>query len=86
MDTSAIEAVLAAVVVEEVVLPVLSASGGEAALTAWVERHGGETPGAVLCINDLVAVGVQRGLSRSSRVRAAAGAGCGVRPARRARG
>lgn len=53
-----------AVVVEEVVLPALSASGGEAALTAWVEGHGGETPGAVLCINDLVAVGVQRGLRR----------------------
>lgn len=51
-------------VIEEVTLTSLDAAGGDAALTAWSATHAGRTPGAVFCVNDLVAVGVQRALRR----------------------
>ncbi|WP_129337992.1 LacI family DNA-binding transcriptional regulator [Cellulomonas endophytica] len=50
-------------VVREVRLPSLDAPGGEAAVRALVEADG-RPPEAVFCVNDLVAVGVQRHLRR----------------------
>lgn len=47
-------------VVTEVTLGSLDAAGGDAAMRAWVEAAGGVAPEAVFCVNDLVAVGVQR--------------------------
>ncbi|NTW38502.1 MAG: LacI family transcriptional regulator [Cellulomonadaceae bacterium] len=49
-------------VIDEVTLPILNASGGDAAIAAWVEGHGGSAPEAIFAVNDLVAVGVQRRL------------------------
>jgi LacI family transcriptional regulator len=51
-------------VVDEVLLPAMDAAGGDTALAAWMEREGGIAPDAVFCVNDLVAVGVQRCLRR----------------------
>ncbi|MBT0993848.1 LacI family transcriptional regulator [Cellulomonas sp. DKR-3] len=51
-------------VVEEVPLASLDAAGGDQALGGWVDAHDGATPDAVFCVNDLVAVGVQRHLRR----------------------
>ncbi|AEE47107.1 LacI family DNA-binding transcriptional regulator [Cellulomonas fimi] len=51
-------------VVDEVTLTTMDASGGDAALAAWIARHGGRAPDAVFCVNDLVAIGVQRRLRR----------------------
>lgn len=52
------------VVVEEVTLASLDASGGDAAMSALVRRDG-QPPAAVFCVNDLVAVGVQRAIRRA---------------------
>lgn len=49
-------------VVDEVLLPTLDASGGDTALRQLVDQHGGTPPEAVFCVNDLVAIGVQRAL------------------------
>lgn len=51
-------------VVEEVLLGTLDAAGGDRALGEWVDAHDGRTPAAVFCVNDLVAIGVQRCLRR----------------------
>lgn len=51
-------------VVEEILLGSLDAAGGDEALGAWIDRHEGRAPEAVFCVNDLVAVGVQRRLRR----------------------
>ena len=48
--------------VEEIQLTSLDAAGGLAAMTALVGSRG--APGAVFCVNDLVAVGLQRSLRR----------------------
>lgn len=52
------------VVVEEVRLTSLDAGGGDVAMGRLVDASGGRPPEAVLCVNDLVAVGVQRALRR----------------------
>jgi len=49
-------------VVHEVTLTSLDAAGGDAALRALVAVADGQPPEAVFCVNDLVAVGVQRSL------------------------
>lgn len=51
-------------VVREVTVPSLDAAGGDAALVAALTRTG-SVPSAIMCVNDLVAVGVQRVLRRS---------------------
>ncbi|MGN8245759.1 LacI family DNA-binding transcriptional regulator [Cellulomonas soli] len=51
-------------VVEEVLLASLDAAGGEAAITALLSRDGG-LPSGLFCVNDLVAIGAQRGLRRA---------------------
>lgn len=51
-------------VVDEVLLTSLDASGGDKALGEWIDSHDGAAPEAVFCVNDLVAVGVQRHLRR----------------------
>lgn len=56
-------------VVEEVTLGSLDAAGGDEALDAWLDRHQGTAPEAVFCVNDLVAVGVQRCLRRRGGTR-----------------
>lgn len=50
--------------VQEVVLPTLDASGGDRAIEQWIVEHGGAPPSAIFCVNDLVAIGVQRRLRR----------------------
>lgn len=50
-------------VVHEVIVGTRDASGGEAALVNKVNELG-RTPEAVMCVNDLVAIGVQRALRR----------------------
>ncbi|MCB2177952.1 MAG: LacI family transcriptional regulator [Actinomycetales bacterium] len=50
-------------VVSEVPLSTLDAAGGDAAMTALLAEQG--PPPAVFCVNDLVAVGVQRALRRA---------------------
>lgn len=52
-------------VVEEITLPRLDAGAGEEAIAAWVAAHDGAAPTAVFCVNDLVAIGVQRALRRA---------------------
>jgi len=51
-------------VVEEITLPRLDAAAGDEAVAAWVAAHDGAAPAAVFCVNDLVAIGVQRSLRR----------------------
>jgi LacI family transcriptional regulator len=51
-------------VVDEVLLGTLDAGGGDKALGAWIDAHDGRAPDALFCVNDLVAVGVQRCLRR----------------------
>lgn len=51
-------------VVEEIALSRLDAAGGDEAVTAWLDAHDDVPPSAVFCVNDLVAVGVQRALRR----------------------
>jgi LacI family transcriptional regulator len=51
-------------VVDEVTLTPLDASGGDGALQAWLDAHGGTAPAALFCVNDLVAIGAQRCLRR----------------------
>lgn len=48
-------------VVEEVTAPSLDANGGDTAMRSIVDRDG-RPPAAVFCVNDLVALGVQRSL------------------------
>lgn len=48
-------------VVEEVTAPSLDANGGDTAMRSIVDRAG-RPPAAVFCVNDLVALGVQRSL------------------------
>lgn len=50
------------VALREVVLPTLNAAGGDAAIRRLLDAAHGEPPPAVLCVNDLVAIGVQRAL------------------------
>ncbi|WP_448059699.1 LacI family DNA-binding transcriptional regulator [Cellulomonas hominis] len=50
-------------VVREITVALLNASGGDAALVAIAEVLG-QAPPAVMCVNDLVAIGVQRALRR----------------------
>ncbi|PVU84362.1 LacI family transcriptional regulator (plasmid) [Cellulomonas sp. WB94] len=50
------------VVLREVLLPTLNAAGGDAAIRRLLDAGHGEPPPAVLCVNDLVAIGVQRAL------------------------
>ncbi|GAA3803423.1 LacI family DNA-binding transcriptional regulator [Cellulomonas soli] len=52
-------------VVEEVPLATLDAAGGEAAITALLARDGAGLPSGLFCVNDLVAIGAQRGLRRA---------------------
>lgn len=52
-------------IVVELTLPRLDAAAGEDAVVGWLEAHGGTAPEAVFCVNDLVAVGVQRALRRA---------------------
>ncbi len=47
----------------EMALASLDAAGGDAAMSALLDQQG--APPAVFCVNDLVAVGVQRALRRS---------------------
>ncbi|NTW41427.1 MAG: LacI family transcriptional regulator [Cellulomonadaceae bacterium] len=47
-------------VVHEVTLSTLDASGGDRAMRALLDATDGVPPAAVFCVNDLVAVGVQR--------------------------
>lgn len=47
-------------VLTEITIGTLDATGGEAAITALLEDSGGKPPSAVFCVNDLVAIGVQR--------------------------
>jgi LacI family transcriptional regulator len=49
-------------VVEELLLPTLNAAGGDAVMSGLVDA--GRLPPAVFCVNDLVAVGVQRSVRR----------------------
>ena len=49
-------------VVQEVTLTSLDAAGGDAALRWLVEEGAGSPPEAIFCVNDLVAIGVQRAL------------------------
>jgi LacI family transcriptional regulator len=49
-------------VVREVSLASLDAAGGDAAMRSLLAEAGGRPPSAVFCVNDLVAVGVQRSL------------------------
>ncbi|WP_028048706.1 LacI family DNA-binding transcriptional regulator [Cellulomonas sp. URHD0024] len=51
-------------VVDEVTLATLDASGADDALTRWLAAHDGSAPRAIFCVNDLVAIGVQRCLRR----------------------
>lgn len=51
-----------ATAVDEVTVSSLDARGGDAAMRQLVETAGGRPPGAVFCVNDLVALGVQRAL------------------------
>ncbi len=51
-------------VVQELLLGSLDAAGGDRALGTWLDAHEGRAPEAVFCVNDLVAVGVQRCLRR----------------------
>ena len=51
-------------VVVELTLPRLDAAAGEDSVAGWLEQSGGRAPEAVFCVNDLVAVGVQRALRR----------------------
>lgn len=50
------------VVLREVTLASMNAAGGDAAMRRLLEEADGEPPPAVLCVNDLVAIGVQRAL------------------------
>jgi LacI family transcriptional regulator len=50
-------------VIDEVTLATLDAAGGDAALVATAERLG-RAPEAIMCVNDLAAIGVQRALRR----------------------
>lgn len=52
-------------VVEEVTVSSLDANGGDAALRMLLDVRDGRPPEAVFCVNDLVAVGVQRALRRA---------------------
>lgn len=52
-------------VVVELTLPRLDAGAGEDAVVGWLAEHEGAAPEAVFCVNDLVAVGVQRALRRA---------------------
>ena len=51
-------------VVDELTLATLDAAGGDAGLGRWVAEHDGRVPRAIFCVNDLVAIGVQRHLRR----------------------
>jgi len=52
-------------VVDEVTLTSLDAPGADDALARWLDGHDGTAPGAIFCVNDLVAIGVQRCLRRA---------------------
>jgi len=45
---------------QEITVPSLDTAGGDAAAQQWLARHGGATPQALFCVNDLVAIGAQR--------------------------
>ena len=51
-------------VLHEVCVDSLDAAGGDVAMRRLVEQGGGVPPAALFCVNDLVAIGVQRSLRR----------------------
>ncbi|QTE30115.1 LacI family DNA-binding transcriptional regulator [Pengzhenrongella sicca] len=50
------------IALREVELPTLNAAGGDAAIRHLLDGVDGAPPSAVMCVNDLVAIGVQRAL------------------------
>lgn len=54
--------------VTELTINSLDAAGGDAALTSVLDAKAGPAPSAVFCVNDLVAIGVQRALRRSGLI------------------
>jgi LacI family transcriptional regulator len=49
-------------VLREVTVPTMDARGGDQAMRGLVEQNDGAAPEAVMCVNDLVAIGAQRAL------------------------
>lgn len=50
--------------IDEITIADLDASGGESAISALLDDTGDTPPSAVFCVNDLVAIGVQRTMRR----------------------